>query len=212
MMAAHGIADHQNESAWWALAPTPPYYSNYCAFAPSESHGGRIAKLMKSNSTVADCCEVLASSLMRELGYRLLIEARWFGGMVTRSRRDVRWQVVRSARDLAAWEAAWQQWSPTGGQRVFPETLLRQSGVTFLRYGDSGGAIVQDDGVCSGLSNVFLDGASGAGDFLRSAAVEASCIGGKAVVGYGDEIELNDLAPLGLEDLGAHRVWIKASP
>ena len=224
VMDAHGVTYEMTETWWAASSPTPPYYSDFVTRDPNDTSGQiaqlakRIASSPRRGWTVADSFASLDVESMVKLGFEQLFEASWFAQEPIeldddRDSTSVRFEAVTSEHELERWERRWQEWSPAPDVRVFPKTLLASPHRQFWTAyrGDEliGGAITHAHESTLGLSNVFSEGASGRGDYLRDAARRAiAAAGERTVVGYGDDAALADLMPLGFRSVGTNRVWL----
>lgn len=229
VVAAHGVPSEIREHCWVAEGAVPPYYSNLvtrtaeAGHAEQLEHLGRLAASpAKPRWSMKDSFARFDVSELGPLGLSVLFEARWFGlpptsGAAAAGETGVRWIAIQNERDLASWEAAWQISSPAPGLRVFPPALLADPTITFLgalvgteRYG---GAIANASEGVIGLSNVFTLEGPVPGAFLRDCARTVGALQPeRPVVGYGPVTELQELTPLGAEDLGPLRVWVTAPP
>jgi hypothetical protein len=213
---AHGIRGEIAEHYWSSAGVVPPYYSNLVTrtVAGTRVQLERIRELAaappKPDWSLKDS---FARLDLEELGLRVLFDAQWYGldaGETDAPETDVRFTPVLSADELARWEAAWQRSSPAPGLRIFPSALLADPDIVFL-------AAVRGTTHVGGAATNLSDGAVGLSNFYalgESAAILRDCarhVRGlhrdRAVVGYGPESELEDLARLGFRDLGPLRVW-----
>ncbi len=220
-MAAHGVGFETTEDWWSSTAPTPPYYSDFVTRTPIgvQDQVRQPTRLVPRTSeagwSVADSFACLDVEAMHRLGFELLFDATWFGRVEQLDHTEgseVRFQEVSSEAELVDWELRWQEWSPTGGARVFPAALLASPDRQFwTAYQDGlavGGAITHAHQNTLGLSNVFANGKSAHGTFLRQAArLAIARAAERMVVGYGSDRELEDLSPLGFRSLGRNRIW-----
>jgi hypothetical protein len=125
------------------------------------------------------------------------------------------WRRIRSAPELAAWEAAWGE-SP-GQPRVFLPPLLDRSDIAILALPDSNGSfragiVANRTEHAVGVSNFFSKEEES--QALRAAGVDAAtdAFPGLPVVGYEAGSDLAECRALGFDSLGSLRVWLREAP
>jgi hypothetical protein len=138
---AHGNPGEFNEDMWLNRHRVPRFYPNAGTLAePSQRQLDLIDELVAERLppgwAVKDsfCMLDLASR-----GFHVMFAAEWIYFPVSRMRniaptgKAVRWEVVRSDRALADWEAAWSRACGAGSEdRIFVPSLLENTNIAVL--------------------------------------------------------------------------------
>jgi hypothetical protein len=216
--AAHGEPGELSEACWLSRAPVPPFYPNLVTLAPEPGPALAAireleAALPRSAWSVKDSFRTL--DLAPE-GLRVLFEAEWLLRPATPPRvrapnAEVRWQRVRSAEDLAAWEAAWGESAETS--RIFLPGLLARSEIAFLAAKDHdarivAGVIANEAAGGLGLTNFFAN-REPAERYAEALAAASDAFPGRSLIGYAHGTELARLRALGFASLGPLAVWVR---
>jgi hypothetical protein len=224
MCRTHGIPGEFRPSIWINRSATPPFYPNAVTLADGRDQDAQLAlihALMAARIPGAWAVKDSFSALdLAPCGFTMLFEAMWIERPATAVRptarnTDVRWERVRSAAQLQAWERAWRG-APaapaTPAQtEIFRPALLADPDVLIVaayhRQRIVAGAIANRTGAVVGLSNVFVPN-QGAEAFW------AGCIGtirdhfpGHALVGYETGEGLPQAEACGFAALQPLRVW-----
>ncbi|MDD9943389.1 MAG: hypothetical protein OXU20_20280 [Myxococcales bacterium] len=203
VLAAHGVRGATTGGWWCAQQRVPPYYSNLITRVPGDSR--QLYEAIESVDLAAPWFikDSFACLKLETRGFRSLFDAQWYGCAAGHLASPVapRFERIGAGQALARWEETWQRTSPAPGMRIFPATILEDTGLEFYRLGDAGGAILKLSRGAVGISNVFPRDAELHREVVRLAA---SLHPGLAIVGYGNH---DDVLPLGLRPLGPLRVW-----
>ncbi|HKM99218.1 MAG TPA: hypothetical protein VJX23_01785 [Candidatus Binataceae bacterium] len=221
---AHGNAGEFLEGMWLNRRPVPRFYPNAGTIAEPNPRqldliDDLIAARLPPGWAVKDsfCTLDLASR-----GFRVLFAAEWIylpaSGLkngIASGGEVARWEIVRSDRALADWEAAWSRAGGGDGSedRIFVPSLLQSTDITVVAgYRDGrvvAGAIAnRSDGVV-GWSNFFAPDAEMFDCGAASLATIAEVFPGLPIVGYEHGDELRNALALGFESIGPLRIWLK---
>jgi hypothetical protein len=220
----HGIPGEFHPSMWINRSTTPPFYPNAVTLVDGQDQDAQyahirdlIAARIPTPWAVKDSFAALD---LAPLGFTLLFEAMWTCRPATAVRptarnTDVRWERVRSAAELHAWELAWRGTPATpvapAQADLFRPALLADPDMLIVaayhQHRIVAGAIANRTGAVVGLSNVFVPD-QGAATFW------AGCVGmildhfpGQALVGYEAGEGLAQAEACGFAALQPLRVW-----
>src|SRR5271168_2442354 len=209
-----------HEGMWLNRHSVPRFYPNAGTLVEPSQHqldliDELVAARLQSGWAVKDsfCALDLVSR-----GFRVLFAAEWIYLPVSRmkdlaeTRKDARWEVVRSDRALAEWESAFS--GSTGDEceeRIFVSSLLDNKDIAVVAgYRDGNivtGAIAnRSDGVV-GWSNFFAPAAEIVEDAMASLATIAGVFPNSPIVGYEHGDDLRRAHSIGFESIGPLRVW-----
>ncbi|MBI1816161.1 MAG: hypothetical protein HYR72_14385 [Deltaproteobacteria bacterium] len=150
-------------------------------------------------------------------GFRVLFTADWTWRPPSRPRPNdaiagARWVRMRTAADLAAWEAA-RSGKPATAD-IFRPALLDDETISVFAACREGrivaGGIANRTGEVVGLSNLFVPAHDG--DAFRADCVAAviAAFPDLPIVGYEHGEDLATARALGFETVGPLRVWVRA--
>jgi hypothetical protein len=224
---AHGDAGTWTRSAWVHRGPTPPYYPNAVtlrAAADAAALLDGLPPLPRTSCAVKDSFSRLDLSGQ---GFRCLFDATWLWREAAAA-PNLRlapwpaWRRVRSAGELAAWEAAWwrdAEPDPPGPRpRLYLETLLEHPDLVFLAGHDgarlvAGGALSRTQAAGAspvvGLACCFGAGIDAAGGRGALVAQAVQHFPGLPLVGYESGTAESAMRACGFEAVGPLRVWLQ---
>jgi len=220
----HGIPGEFHPSIWINHFATPPFYPNAVTLADGHDQDAQLAHIRE---LIAVCIpgawavkDSFAALDLAPLGFTLLFEAMWTYRPATAARptvrsTDVRWERVRSAAELGAWERAWRgdpaaPAAPAQADLFRPALLADPDVLIVAAYHQQrivAGAIANRTGAVVGLSNVFVPDQG-------AEALWTGCVGmiidhfpGQALVGYEAGQALAHAEACGFAILQPLRVW-----
>ena len=214
MCRLHGV-DGTFEDGVWSVPRRPPaLYPDAVTLDPATSADAVLGAIDASaGCTVKDSFGCLD---LRPVGFGVLFDAWWIhrepGAAGSGTAAGARWEPVRDAARLRAWEAAWNRdgiESP-----LFPPALLDDHAVVIVAGTRDGatlaGAIANRSDTVVGISNVFsvtddLDAA-----WRGSVSALAGYAGDLPLVGYAHGANLAAAERCGFARLGPLRVWTMA--
>jgi hypothetical protein len=202
----HGIAGSFAEDAWSSPERTPPFYPDAVALVPDADAASILARVDAGAG-----CSIKDSFAELDLaaeGFDVLFRAEWL--WLARARRSAPgWSVVRSAEELAAWEAAWGE--PPAPPPFFRPGLLANDAVAFLsrRVNDRivAGAIANRSAPVVGLSNLFAADGDLESAYAGAAAAAQALWEPMPVVGYEAGEALEAARRAGFAPIGELVVW-----
>jgi hypothetical protein len=219
--SAHGHPGEFFDSHWRTREPTPPGYPSLVTLDASLRAMAAVDELGEVRAGAAWAVKDSFAVLPLEgADFRLHFEAQWIVCPAPLERATPRspgtpWRRIRSAPELAAWEAAWGE-SP-GQPRVFLPPLLDRSDIAILALPDSNGSfragiVANRTEHAVGVSNFFSKEEES--QALRAAGVDAAtdAFPGLPVVGYEAGSDLAECRALGFDSLGSLRVWLREAP
>jgi hypothetical protein len=174
-----------------------------------------VAELLARIDTSRGCSvkDSFASLDLTAQGFRVLFEAEWIVRASTATRSTVagpRWEQVRDADGLAAWEQAWR--SDDGPCGLFRAELLDNDDVAVLaaRTEDSivAGAVLNRGAEVVGLSNFFTEPRIASSSWAGCLALAEIVYPGRALVGYESGNQLDAARAWGFATAGPLRVWL----
>ncbi|MCM9082872.1 MULTISPECIES: hypothetical protein [Streptomyces] len=209
---AHGVtARYEGAGLWCSPRRTPPMYPDAVTLEPAVPAGS----VVRGVETASPGCSVKDSFGDLDLagnGFDVLFEAQWIHRLAgaplpvaEAEAAGLEWSEVSDARELAAWEAAFDG---GGGDRLFRPALLRE-GIVFLAGRADGriaaGAVASTGGGVVGVSNLF--GAAWAG-VLGAVSFRWPDLD---VVGYEHGEDLEAAVRAGFTAIGPLRVWLRTT-
>lgn len=216
MCRAHGRPGVFGERAWTSERRTPPLYPDAVTLTPDATAGEVLDRIDRTTPgcTVKDSFGRLDLSAA---GFDVLFEARWIHRPAVLAApvapAGVTWRPARTARHLAAWEAAWSGGDDDLTGLFRPELLAARAATVLAGTTDGGtrtvaGAVVSRGGGAVGISNLFavdddLDAA-----WAGCLAAVARFWPGIPVVGYEHGDVLAAAARQGCVPGQALRVWL----
>ncbi|MFH8484146.1 hypothetical protein [Streptomyces longisporoflavus] len=211
---AHGLAGEFGEGTWSSTRRTPPLYPDAVSLTPQASAADLAARI----DTASPGCSVKDSFAcldLEPLGFEVLFEAQWIcreAGRTAPVTTALRWETLRSAASLPAWEKAWND-GEEGNGLFRPELLDGDS--TFLAARSEGrivaGAIATRGASVVGVSNLFATGDAPDAEESAWAGVLTEVTGlwpGLPVVGYESGESLDAAVRQGFTPIGPLRVWL----
>jgi hypothetical protein len=220
----HGIPGEFHPSIWINRSTTPPFYPNAVTLTDGHDQDAQLAHI----------CDLIAAHIptpwavkdsfaaldLAPLGFTLLFEAMWIYRPATALRpternTDVRWERVRSAAELHAWELAWRgapaEPATPAQTDLFRPALLTDPDVLIVAAYQGqqivAGAIGNRTSTVVGLSNLFVPD-------LGAARFWNGCVGmildrfpDQALVGYESGEGLAQANACGFAALQPLRVW-----
>jgi hypothetical protein len=217
---SHGNPGEFHDDMWLNRHPVPRFYPNAGTLAePSQHQMDLIDELgaarLPSGWAIKDSFSALD---LASRGFQMLFAAEWIYLPVSRVndlasvRISTRWEVVRSDRALAEWEAAWCKTSgDTSRDRIFLPQLLDNKDIAVVAGHSDGhivaGAIANRSNGVVGWSNFFAPTAEVFEDAKASLAAITGVFPGSPIVGYEHGNDLRNAHALGFESIGLLRVW-----
>ncbi|MFF1493140.1 hypothetical protein [Streptomyces sp. NPDC058304] len=202
--------------AWTSARRTPPYYPDGVTLTREASADALLAGM----DTGSPGCSVKDSFAVLDLapaGFEVLFAAQWIHRpaqapapvTAAAATSPLTWSRVTGARELAAWEAAWDGGESTG---LFHPGLLTEEIAFFAGRSADGrivaGAAANRTGRVVGLSNVFTaDGTPDDEAWTGALTAVADLWPGLPVVGYEAGDDLDTAVRHGFAPLGPLRVW-----
>ncbi|MFG3505983.1 hypothetical protein ACGF5F_10765 [Streptomyces sp. NPDC047821] len=208
---AHGLgAGTFGDLAWSHPRRTPPYYPDAVTLAPGAAPHDVLAGIDRAvpGASVKDSFATLD---LTGHGFAPLFDARWIhrpaDAPAPPPTGAAPWEPVRTAAELAAWEAAWSDGAPMD---LFRPALLADPATTVLAGRAPDGGIVAG-AVASrgtapdvvGLSNVF-----GTDPWPGCLTAVSRLWPGTPVVGYEHGDDLTAALRHGFTATGPLRVWV----
>jgi hypothetical protein len=217
---AHGRPGEFCDGIWINRHETPRFYPNAVTLSATASAAQleRIDEIVRAPLEGEWAVKDSFGNLdLAPRGFRVLFAASWIWRPPSLPRPSdasagVRWVRVRTASDLAAWEAAWSGEPVAAG--IFRPALLGDENVTVFAASREGrivaGGIANRTGDVVGLSNLFVPAHDS--DALRTGCVAAviDAFPHLPIVGYEQGEDLAAAQALGFEALGPLRVWVRA--
>jgi hypothetical protein len=207
VFALHAIPARTRRGLWSALADPPPWHSAAKTLEPGvEAAHVVLATGGFERCSVADSFGDLA---LDRHGFELLFEAAWFHRPPTDGPSGPLpqgWSVVSTAPDLAAWNEAHDY---TGV--LVPGVLDNPRFRILARHRDGalvGGAVTHRGTDVVDLSNVW-GGDDDPTMYDEVLAALQALHPGRAVTGYADGPELDEMLARGFTGIGPQRVWIR---
>jgi hypothetical protein len=206
VFALHGIPTRLEHGLWSALGEPPPWHSAAKTLEP----GVEAAQVLLATDAFERCsvADSFGDLTLDRHRFELLFEAAWFHGPAVDGPPGplpAGWSVVSTAPDLAAWS------EPHDYSGVLLPGVLDNPRFRILaRHRDGalvGGAVTHRGTDVVDLSNVWGDDDPSLYDEVL-AAVQA-LHPGRAVTGYADGAELEEMLTLGFTAVGPHRIWIR---
>lgn len=209
--------------AWWAHdEPSPPYYPNLITLDPTAAPTAVLDEVQRLCATPALGRFAVKDSFgqldLGALAFTSLFDAHWLwlaDALPDAKAVGLRWAVVRDARMLGAWEAAWWQHQEPleASPRLFADALLHEPAVTFLAgLADdelvAGTAITRSHGV-AGLACSFGAGLDPVALQRELARQAQALFPGLPLVGYESGRALDDTCAAGYCKGSALRVWLR---
>ena len=206
VFALHGIPTRLEDGLWSALGEPPPWHSAAKTVQPGVETG-RVVHAVEAfeHCAVADSFGDLT---LDRHGFELLFEAAWFHGPAVDGPPGplpAGWSVVSTAPDLAAWSEA-NDYSGVLAPAVLDNPRFR----ILARHRNGAlvaGAVTHRGTGVVDLSNVWGDDDPSLYDEVLAAV--QSLHPGRAVTGYADGAELEEMLTLGFTAVGPQRVWIR---
>lgn len=224
MCEAHGVPGEHHDDYWINRRTMPPYMSNLVTLSGDSGRAAQVAAIRSLIDTnagygVKDSFRCLTLS---ELGLRVLFHATWIfrpeGGQGPNDDGALAWRVVRTSRELQAWERIWRGVGDNAEARqhtaVFPPSLLHRSDFRFL-LGERGGEAVATVALnrtahAVGLSNVFGPTEEPGQLFPGCVRLACSLFPGLPLVGYERGTHLVAARAAGFEAVHGLTVWVPA--
>jgi hypothetical protein len=203
---ARGISGRFDDDAWTSAERTPSFYPDAVTLAPGVDAESVLARI-----DAGPGCSIKDSfgglDLARN-GFEVLFRAQWL--LLERAAgASAAWSVVRSADELAAWEAAWGE--PPEPPPFFRPALLGEDAVAILAHYENGrivaGAIANRSANAIGLSNVFAVDGDLESAYAGAAAAAQEHLARMPIVGYESGEALDAARRAGFEPIGVLAVW-----
>jgi len=224
---AHGAPGEFYDVLWLDRHPAPRFYPNVVTLSDQQSVTAQRAHIHDLMATgLPDGWGVKDSFCALDLapsGFQPLFEAAWLwrapSQTIAKSTADgIHWTSVRSAPDLARWEATWSvdaafQLPPVQTRLFLPSLLADQEIVFIAAYKNDqivGGAIAKHTDGVVGLSNVFGPVDDAMSFWAGCVATAQTSFPGVPLVGYARLPDLVVAQAVGFEMLQALRVWIRS--
>jgi hypothetical protein len=206
VFALHRIPTRLEHGLWSALGEPPPWHSAAKTLEP----GVEAAQALLATDAFEGCsvADSFGDLTLDRHGFELLFEAAWFHGPAVDGPPGplpTGWSVVSTVPDLAAWSEA-HDYSGV----LLPSVLDNPRFRILARHRDGalvGGAVTHQGADVVDLSNVWGDDDPSLYDEVL-AAVQA-LHPGRAVTGYADGTELEEMLTLGFTAIGPQRIWIR---
>jgi hypothetical protein len=222
---AHGTAGTFSDEVWASPLHTLRFYPSLVTITNPADPAGQLAAIRElaavktgSGWGVKDSFRALE---LGPLGFQVAFDAEWIWRAAdlpapAYNLDGLGWAVVRTAAELAAWEAAWDgapDASIADSDRMFLPTLLQDPVITFIAaYHNQrivAGAIANRTDAVVGISNTFAP-APESGQFLAGCVAEVMAkFPGLPIVGYERGADLDPMLALGFETIGPLRIWLK---
>ena len=208
--ASHGITSRWEDSLWLSECPMPPFYPNIVTLESGVQIDEQIDTIGPHLPLGWGIKDSFSELDLHTNGFVPAIDAYWFCRLPGQSptlenESRCQLQTVQTKRELDRWVAAWGE-----GNRVFNLLLLENSAVN-LFFTERDGKIVSGlaanlSGDSLGISNAYgqEDDMVGCVDLVVQRHPE------RAVVGYGDQSEVEALSRIGFKVIGDLRVWLRA--
>ncbi|MFC8132100.1 hypothetical protein [Streptomyces sp. NPDC057302] len=213
---AHGLSGEFDAGTWSSARRTPPLYPDGISLTPEASARDLVARI----DTASPGCSVKDSFAcldLEPLGFEVLFEAQWIhrpaGAAPAGLSPAVRWEPLKGADSLSAWEDAWSDGD--GSTALFRPELL--DGATTFLAGTSrdgrivAGAVASPDESVVGISNLFATGDEPGGEesaWSGCLTEVARLWPGLPVVGYESGESLDAAVRQGFSPIGPLRVWL----
>ncbi len=239
---AHGGVTRMTARLWWNEHESPPFYPRVVTLDPAataddlrvlaehdatgaEGAEGAEGAAAAKGAEGADCAvkDGFAALDLAAQGFDPLFEARWIWrdpGPKSGASLALRWRVVATPDELAAWEAAWWRGAGvdprtrTASPPLFPPVLLDAPGVSFLAACDAAGEVVAGGALADaagaiGIACAFFHGIDPVRGMHDLAAAVQQLHPARPLTGYASGAELAAAVASGFTILGPLRVWIR---
>lgn len=210
----HGVFGAFHAHAWASPRRTPLYYPDAITLDAAAS-SGHILEIVDTATPGCSVKDSFASLDLSTAGFRLLFEGEWIWRAAKRPVHTggvaIRWQRIRDASALLAWEAAWSGDRPAS--RLFMPALLRHASVTVVGgyIGDRlvAGAILNRSHAAVGVSNLFTTVGELRDVWPGCLAAVARIFPRLPILGYESGDDLDAAHEHGFTSIGPLRVWIR---
>ena len=210
----HGIIGAFHPHVWASQRRTPPYYPD----AVTIDADATVEHVLEIVDRTTPGCSIKDSFARLNLvpwGFRILFEGDWIRRApeqpVRASGSDIRWQRIRDAGALPAWEAAWSGRGAATG--LFLPALLDHAAVVvlggYVRDRLVAGAILNRSEAAVGVSNLFTTLGELGVAWPGCLAAVARTFPRVPIVGYQSGDALAPAHEHGFTSIGRLRVWIK---
>ena len=203
IFATHGIGSMLADGLWSALAGPPPLHSDAVTVEPTV-HAEQVVERLadRRHAGVKDSFSTIDLS---SHGFSLLFAATWIHREPA-TPGPTPWRVVRTAEELAAWNAGWDT------AEVLVPALLERAHFALLerRVDDAvtAGAVARLGSGTIDVSNVHGIG-DHAVDWAELARGIATVFPDRPIVGYEGGADLEASIAGGFDPVGDLRVWVR---
>ncbi|MEY2421908.1 MAG: hypothetical protein QOI95_1975 [Acidimicrobiaceae bacterium] len=208
----HGAQTTVDEVAWTSRTRTPPYYPDAVTLAPDVAIPELLARIDSSAG-----CSIKDSYAALDLaahGFEVLFDAEWIvrtSGEIEAPETSPRWEVVRNAAGLEAWEQAWR--GHDGASGIFRAELLDDDTVVVIGARSSAGivagAVLNRSRDAVGISNFFSNSGAGPSSWGGCLALAGALFPASPLVGYASGSALDAARAHGFATAGPLRVWLR---
>jgi hypothetical protein len=207
IVALHGIGSEIADGIWRSVGPPPPLHSDVVIVEPSATADALSAALAgRASWGYKDSFATLPPP---GSSAELLFEATWIhrDGPATTpdARRPTPWRSVRSAAQLARWNAGWDT------ERVLLPRILDRGHLVILGRVEDG-EIVAGAVARLGTGAVHISNVHGVGghavDWYELVAAVAATFPDRQLVGYERGDDLKAAIAVGFAPVGPLRVWV----